>query len=754
MFKKSKNKGFSMVELIVVIAVLAIIIAILSPTLITYVERSRAQKDYSSMDEVVNAVEIAMADQNIHDEVYRYSCANNYITYTDSSGKYGQKIKDEEFWAPDGSGRATTITFNPVKNAFGATIYKLDEAIVNDMTYGNGSTGQSRTMQGAIIEKNQCYLKNASAKDDSTTAYLYHRINQIVGDKIKVDSQAYGNSSFTIFIRWDTVDGVARPNVYGSFNGTNLSEGAPSSNGSGTYDYDENDNPISNQPEDNKGGLKPTPTFSQSDLSGTGSFSGGIDYKDNQFDILEKDYEFEFYSSMKLAVDDVNAGTLGKNADVDRANAVAGIYTDKNGAVTVMLLRNSIEYTRLKPAVDMTINLGGHTLSSTDAVCVQPMAGIITIDGRIRGSKIEMIRTNSAARPIQANQSAATTIISGGTYVSVSNGYAAGTQAAIYVSNGAKVSVSNVTIETTETSGIAAGIHVTGESTFNISKSNITAKSIDNLAFAISINNGTAAIANCKIKSNSQTGETKGVSVAGPATATLTNCDIKATTIDAASTGVGNLGVATITNCDIKAYSNLTHGNGNDDGYYGAYSNGVYNTGTLTISDCCAIGTLSGIANEGTLHLNGGTYEGFYGGGVYFAGIGTSAYARNAIIRQCNMPSGYTTTFATNGAGLYIGGDVGNDNISVYMNNCDIYGSKNQIVFRGTDGEKNNSLYISNSTINDMDGKDIAIRIDNDTHRLYIGKGNNFNITNATSGGAIANFDGIVINTNEIYNES
>ena len=175
MLRKIKNEnGFSMVELIVVIAVMAIVIMILSPSLITYVERSRAQEDYSSMDEVVNAVEIAMADQNIHDEVYRYSCANNYITYTDSSGKYGQKINDEEFWAPDGSGRATTITFNPTKNAFGATTYKLEDAIINDMTWGNGSSGEKRTMEGALIDNNQCYLKNMSAKDGSTTAYLYN----------------------------------------------------------------------------------------------------------------------------------------------------------------------------------------------------------------------------------------------------------------------------------------------------------------------------------------------------------------------------------------------------------------------------------------------------------------------------------------------------------------------------------------------------------------------------------------------------
>ena len=112
MFKKSKNNGFSLVELIVVIAILVVFAAILVPSLMQYTENSRAQKDVSTMDEVVNAFQLAMADQDCYDEAIKYSCTNNYLTYSDSSGNYGQVIADGEFWAPDGSGRATTITFN------------------------------------------------------------------------------------------------------------------------------------------------------------------------------------------------------------------------------------------------------------------------------------------------------------------------------------------------------------------------------------------------------------------------------------------------------------------------------------------------------------------------------------------------------------------------------------------------------------------------------------------------------------------
>ena len=158
MFKKSKNKGFSLVELIVVIAILVVFAVILVPSLMQYTENSRAQKDVSAMDEVVNAFQLAMADQDCYDEAIKYSCTNNYLTYSDSSGNYGQVIADGEFWAPDGSGRATTITFNPEYGPNNQIIYDLSKGIVNDMTYGNGSVAQDRVMEGALIDNNQCYF--------------------------------------------------------------------------------------------------------------------------------------------------------------------------------------------------------------------------------------------------------------------------------------------------------------------------------------------------------------------------------------------------------------------------------------------------------------------------------------------------------------------------------------------------------------------------------------------------------------------
>jgi type IV pilus assembly protein PilA len=71
--RKNENKGFSLVELIVVIAIMAVMTAVLAPSLLQYVERSRAQKDDSAMGELTNAIKLAMADQDVYDELLEIS---------------------------------------------------------------------------------------------------------------------------------------------------------------------------------------------------------------------------------------------------------------------------------------------------------------------------------------------------------------------------------------------------------------------------------------------------------------------------------------------------------------------------------------------------------------------------------------------------------------------------------------------------------------------------------------------------------
>lgn len=60
--KENKNKGFTLVELVIVVAILAILVGILAPQYTKYVEKSRKTADLHNLDNVVNAIKVAVSD--------------------------------------------------------------------------------------------------------------------------------------------------------------------------------------------------------------------------------------------------------------------------------------------------------------------------------------------------------------------------------------------------------------------------------------------------------------------------------------------------------------------------------------------------------------------------------------------------------------------------------------------------------------------------------------------------------------------
>ena len=64
--KRLGNKGFSLVELIVVIAIMAVLVGVLAPTLIRNVEKSRESKDAQNVDQIKSALEVALQKEDAY----------------------------------------------------------------------------------------------------------------------------------------------------------------------------------------------------------------------------------------------------------------------------------------------------------------------------------------------------------------------------------------------------------------------------------------------------------------------------------------------------------------------------------------------------------------------------------------------------------------------------------------------------------------------------------------------------------------
>ena len=79
---KKNNKGFTLVELIIVIAIIAVLAAVVAPQYIKYLDKSKAAVDENAMAELAHSVEVAIADTTVYDTL---PSGNFSVAYTDNA---------------------------------------------------------------------------------------------------------------------------------------------------------------------------------------------------------------------------------------------------------------------------------------------------------------------------------------------------------------------------------------------------------------------------------------------------------------------------------------------------------------------------------------------------------------------------------------------------------------------------------------------------------------------------------------------
>lgn len=102
--KKLGNKGFSLVELIIVIAIMAVLVGVMAPQLIKYIEQSKVTNDLELLNGLEVAFTYAIMDPSINDDSASLADVNRLISgpvelsTMDSSTKLYSTVIDTLGW--------------------------------------------------------------------------------------------------------------------------------------------------------------------------------------------------------------------------------------------------------------------------------------------------------------------------------------------------------------------------------------------------------------------------------------------------------------------------------------------------------------------------------------------------------------------------------------------------------------------------------------------------------------------------------
>ena len=112
--EKMNNKGFSLVELIIVIAIMAVLVVVLAPQYLKYVERSRNSTDLQNATAIVTACQVWAADPTVASDK-TFKTGTFEITVTDSNASVTNQNPAQNKDAAEAAVADASITLSDVK---------------------------------------------------------------------------------------------------------------------------------------------------------------------------------------------------------------------------------------------------------------------------------------------------------------------------------------------------------------------------------------------------------------------------------------------------------------------------------------------------------------------------------------------------------------------------------------------------------------------------------------------------------------
>lgn len=103
---RKANKGFTLVELIIVVAIIAVLSAVVAPQYLRYVEKSKISADMDTAAAIEQAVNVLCADGTI--TVAAGTTSVDYVTWTTASGLTGTEANIDAVEAITGEIGAAT----------------------------------------------------------------------------------------------------------------------------------------------------------------------------------------------------------------------------------------------------------------------------------------------------------------------------------------------------------------------------------------------------------------------------------------------------------------------------------------------------------------------------------------------------------------------------------------------------------------------------------------------------------------------